>query len=121
MTWTAISTGSLAVDKKVTSPMMIALRDNPIAIANGDAGAPKVTSGGLNLGITSISGTLAAAASTTITLNALSFFPSVWSNGATYTMGTTAGGAAVLSAPQIKISNISGATVSYDLKWYYIG
>ena len=41
-TFTTIGTGSLAVGKPLTSALAIALRDNPIAIAEGDATAPKL-------------------------------------------------------------------------------
>lgn len=41
-TYTTISTGSLAVGKPLTSTLAIALRDNPIAIAEGDASAPRI-------------------------------------------------------------------------------
>lgn len=41
-TYTTISSGSLAVGKPLTSTIAIALRDNPLAIAEGDASAPKI-------------------------------------------------------------------------------
>jgi hypothetical protein len=41
-TFTTIGTGSLAVGKPLTSALAIALRDNPIAIAEGDATAPRI-------------------------------------------------------------------------------
>lgn len=42
MAWTTIPDANLAPDAKVRSADALALRDNPIAIANGDAGAPPV-------------------------------------------------------------------------------
>lgn len=44
-TYTAIPTASLAVDKPGTSPLVLALRDNPAAIAEGDPSAPVNRSG----------------------------------------------------------------------------
>ena len=41
-TFTTIGTGSLAVGKPLTSALAIALRDNPIAIAEGDPTAPRI-------------------------------------------------------------------------------
>ena len=42
MTWVSIPNASLEVGKPARSIDVVALRDNPIAIANGDAGAPGV-------------------------------------------------------------------------------
>lgn len=42
MAWTTIANSEIDQDSPVTQPLMTALRDNPIAIANGDAGAPRV-------------------------------------------------------------------------------
>ena len=40
-TYTAIPTGDIDTDSPVTQPLMTALRDNPIATAEGSSGAPK--------------------------------------------------------------------------------
>ena len=42
MAWTAISNALVAVGALPFATTIQALRDNPIAIANGDAGAPRV-------------------------------------------------------------------------------
>lgn len=42
MTYTAIPTSDIDADSPVSESLMTLLRDNPIAIANGDSGAPKV-------------------------------------------------------------------------------
>ena len=47
MPWTSISNTSIDQDSPITVSLMTALRDNPIAIANGDAGAPKVQTAGI--------------------------------------------------------------------------
>ena len=41
-TFTTIASGSLAIDKPGSSTLMLALRDNPIAIIEGDATAPRI-------------------------------------------------------------------------------
>ena len=41
-TYTAIANGEIDQDSPVTQPLMTALRDNPLAIAEGTSGAPKV-------------------------------------------------------------------------------
>ena len=60
-TYTTLSSGSLAVGKPLTSTIALALRDNPIAIAEGNSAAPvtaatwhpynKVTNGDANTGL----------------------------------------------------------------------
>lgn len=42
-TYTAIPNTSIDIDSPVTQPLMTALRDNPIAIAEGSSGAPKIS------------------------------------------------------------------------------
>lgn len=42
MAWTTLLNAIFAVDKPITSSTGLALRDNPVAIANGDAGAPRI-------------------------------------------------------------------------------
>lgn len=45
--YTAIGDGELIVDRPITESLLTRLRDNPIAISEGSAGAPKVQSDGL--------------------------------------------------------------------------
>jgi len=40
-TYTAITNGQIDQDSPITQPLMTALRDNPIAMAEGDSSAPK--------------------------------------------------------------------------------
>lgn len=40
--YTAIPNGDIDQDSPITQPLMTALRDNPLAIAEGDATAPKI-------------------------------------------------------------------------------
>jgi hypothetical protein len=44
-TWTDIANGTIDQDSPVTQPLLTALRDNPIAIAEGSSGAPLVATG----------------------------------------------------------------------------
>lgn len=48
MAWVSISNTAIDQDSPITVSLMTALRDNPAAIANGDAGAPKVQTAGIN-------------------------------------------------------------------------
>lgn len=47
-TWTTIPDGNLDVDKPARSIDALALRDNPVAIAEGAAGAPRVNDAALS-------------------------------------------------------------------------
>jgi len=47
MAWVSISNTAIDQDSPITVSLMTALRDNPAAIANGDAGAPKVQTAGI--------------------------------------------------------------------------
>lgn len=47
MPWVTIPDGDIDPESPIDSPLMAALRDNPIAIAGGMAGAPKVQNGAL--------------------------------------------------------------------------
>lgn len=67
-TYTAISSGSLAVGKPLTSAIALALRDNPIAIAEGDASVPSNLLGTRLLGtLTTTSGNIQTLSSLTLT------------------------------------------------------
>ena len=50
MAWTTLTDAQLAANSPGTQAKFRALRDNPIAIANGDAGAPRVQTAGLEQG-----------------------------------------------------------------------
>lgn len=47
MSWTNIPFVDVDADSPITEQLMVALRDNPDAIANGDPGAPKVQQAGI--------------------------------------------------------------------------
>jgi len=48
MAWTDLPNSDLDPESPVITSVMMALRDNPPAIANGDSGAPKIQTGALN-------------------------------------------------------------------------
>lgn len=49
MTWTDVADNELDTDSPVTTALMTALRDNPVAIARGDSGAPRVDVSGVGV------------------------------------------------------------------------
>ena len=57
-TYTAIANGEIDQDSPVTQPLMTALRDNPLSIAEGTSGAPKVQSAALNMAVITSPGVL---------------------------------------------------------------
>lgn len=48
MAYVSISNTAIDQDSPITVSLMTALRDNPTAIANGDSGAPKIQTAGIN-------------------------------------------------------------------------
>lgn len=48
MPWTTVPNAALLIDKPWTSALAFAVRDNPIAIAAGDPGAPRIVPGALD-------------------------------------------------------------------------
>lgn len=47
MVWTTIPDGDVDPDSPLTTGLLTALRDNPVAIANGDTGAPQLQTAGI--------------------------------------------------------------------------
>jgi hypothetical protein len=67
--YTAIPNGDIDQDSPITQPLMTALRDNPIAIAEGDASVPA------SLFPTVLLGTITTTSGTTQTLSGLDLTP----------------------------------------------
>ena len=57
-TYTTITNAEIDQDSPITQPLLTALRDNPIALAEGAAGAPKVQAAALNTFVGSGPGTI---------------------------------------------------------------
>lgn len=55
--WTAISDTQVDPNAPITSELMTALRDNPIALAEGAAGATRITDAALDTGAATTAGT----------------------------------------------------------------
>lgn len=113
-TYTAISSGSLAVGKPLTSAIALALRDNPIAIAEGDASVPS------NLLGTRLLGTLTTTSGSTQTLSSLTLTPfkflyMVWegvsqnATGGSFSIGAATGVVATLTSSAA--NTVSGVAI----------
>ena len=120
--WTDQDTDSLLPGEPWTSAKALAAFENPVALAEGATGAPKiqtaaygnntVNENAMKVQQFSASGTVGAAGSVTVTIPGnLVFFPRV---SGTNIEGVMAGG-------QLKIRNIdSDTTRSYSVSWYRI-
>lgn len=111
-TYTAITNGQIDQDSPITQPLMTALRDNPIALAEGATGAPRIASPALDLSYKtgSVSGV------STGTSNIITFNTTDLSNLAdmglvlvTGNMSTTSSGQAIVSI----VCNPGGTAASY--------
>ena len=124
--YTTIPDTDIAQDKPIKAETGLALRDNPIAISEGAASAPRiqraaiqnsaVDSTKLNLGSSSASASLFGG-SAEITMSELSFFPTITSNLST--------GFTIESKPTasrgFKLVNKSGNVQIYTVSWRFIG
>ena len=114
-TYVTIANTEVDPDSPITADLITKLRDNPLAIGEGAAGAPKITAAALNTSTSTLTGTVSASSTLTVALGAYAFFPSVnWGAGGSAslsTVGTTAdnGGIALV--------NGSGSSIAYTIRW----
>ena len=91
MAWTNITNAQLAIGAPVRSIDLLALRDNIIAQANGDAGAPKQQTAGIeDNAVTAVKinkGNGLGASGSTLVINCPS-----WGSVGSYAIGTQGGG-----------------------------
>ena len=136
MTWT---NQNFSVGQVLTAAQMNNLNDNVTALANGDSGAPPITTAALDDNVvttsklsggaveTSVINTSTASSSgsdfnsgTNITLNNPAFFPMIYLESTTEWVlsGHTSEGSA--SQPRFRIIHTGGAERDYAIKWKYI-
>ena len=124
--YTDQSTDSLLPGEPWTSAKALACFENPVAIAEGAAGAPKIATAAygansvnesaMKVELQTRSGTLGANATTTIEIPGnLVFFPRVSGGilGGSPIEGVMAGG-------HLKLTNPEGEPASYTVSWYRI-
>ncbi len=141
-TYTAILASEIDTDSPITVDLMTKIRDNPIAITEGAAGAPRIQLAAMDTGSVDTTQIVAAAvgrsqiatalattagnlnddAHTLFTLNDYSFFPMVHTNtssGAVQMTGhTTDGGSG--AAPRFSLYKNGATLVAYDVDHRYI-
>ena len=97
--WTTISDTQVDPNAPLTSELMTALRDNPIAIAQGASGATRITDAALATGAATTAGTtwvnLRVAG---LTAGAVGTFALLYSTAATAAFGTTVAGSSLTPA-----------------------
>jgi len=110
-TYTTITNGEVDQDSPVTQPLMEALRDNPLAIAEGDTTAPKVQAGAINnpsavasrASPSSLPGVL-------FTITDLDRVASIFVVSSAIARNISGGGGPVTTTTRYRLSNDNGAT-----------
>ena len=87
-TYTAIPNGDIDPDSPITTGLMTLMRDNPIAITEGSAGAPNITNAAmaaavvdravLSTAVATQAGSPGASTTTPVVMDAYSFFPMIY-------------------------------------------
>jgi hypothetical protein len=131
--WTTIPDENIEPDKPIRSIDGLALRDNPVAIAEGAAGAPRIQSAGINwgsvnsdigrqqvrIGSASTSGFIGNINRVSITLNRMSFFPMIQSDNNEMVLATHPTLSAA-SAPRFAVRNLSVTGTNWNVRHEYI-
>jgi hypothetical protein len=114
-TYTAITNAELDQDSPLTETLTTKFRDNPIAITEGAAGAPRIVAGALDIGTGSASGTSVGGGTVVVGLTYdYSFVPNALVSGPGGVFDGLVQGRAV------SFSGSSGVDYSYSVSWKYI-
>lgn len=112
-----VSNANIAYKKGITLQQIRQLRDNLLAVTEGDATAPDISRNGLKTTTNSVSASLAGAARVRIALDAWSFFPNIQSTTGLLQMETATTGAGGADNPGFAIFNNSGGAITYTIAW----
>lgn len=140
--WTDIPDANLEPDRPIRSVDGLALRDNPIALADGASGAPRIQTNAIEndavtqdkiasnsvgrseaiSGTSSTSGTIGGGGNTGITLDNWALFPSFGgaenSSDIRIVLDTSSASA---SSPKVRLVNTDSQSArTYDIAWRYI-
>lgn len=114
--WTNIADSSVDPDAPVTSELAYAFRDNPVAIAEGAVGAPRVSRLAIKSSTTSLAGNVSGQSFVNINLGAFAFFPNI--SGASplnlRSVSPTAGGP---DDSRFSLINTTTSISSYSVQW----
>ena len=125
--YTTIPDTDIAQDKPIKAETGLALRDNPIAISEGAAGAPQIQRAAiqnvaidytkLTLGSSSATAAVAGSGTVELTLSELSFFPMVHcSTAAGFVMESK-----TVATRGFRLRNLSVGSQTYTVSWRFIG
>lgn len=127
--YTTIADSQVDPEAPITSELMSALRDNPLAIAEGATGAPKIQTAGIQdaavtrdklfTATASASGSISSGQTVSVVLSTHSFFPTFnGSNQVSLVLSPTSGSA---DAPRIGLRNGNpDDSLDYSVSWRYI-
>ena len=119
-TWTTLSDSTLAQDKPLTQSITRALRDNPIALAEGASGAPQVEHKAINSGAFSASttagGGFSQANGAVVPFSVENFDQNGWFNSSTYRFVPQKPGLYLVSAYVFQGSGGTGSSATFSLR-----
>lgn len=121
--WTNINDSQVDPDAPVTSELGYAWRDNPIAIAEGAPGAPRIVRGALSTATNSVSGSVPGEGSAVVQLNAYSFFPNIrkiLGGGSALRVEAVDAGTAGADIAQFELSQDGPSPIQFSVSWRYI-
>jgi hypothetical protein len=114
-TYTAITDAEIDQDSPLTETLATKWRDNPIAITEGAAGAPRIVAGALDIGTGSASGTSVGGGTVVVGLSSnYSFIPNASVSGP----GGVFNG--LVTGSSVSFSGSSGIDYTYSVSWNYI-
>lgn len=123
-TYTAITNAEIDQDSPVTEPLMTKLRDNPLAIAEGASGAPRIQKAAiqpndlgyntLNYSFGSASGTVGGGGAATVSLiSSLAFVPN-------FNASDVSASGAIGQGNTVKFVGNGSTSYTYTVSWIYI-
>ncbi len=140
--YTAVPSTDIDADSPITETLMTLLRDNPIAISEGSAGAPKILLAAMNAGsvdtsqlvaaavgrseiansVTTSAGSVLANDNVEISLNDWALFPMVHvtDNDETVSMGGNSVDGTSAASPRFQLLNSSAVSETYDVDHRWI-
>lgn len=112
----ALGNAQIAYKKGITLQQIRQLRDNIIAITEGDVTAPDISRLGLKTATNSVSGTLASGATLRVSMDAWSFAPDIKCEVA-FAITSSFPGTAGADTPGFNITQSSGSGRLYSVAW----
>lgn len=111
----SLGNAQIAYKKGITLQQLRQLRDNIIALAEGDGTAPDISRLALATATNSVSGSIAAAATLRINMDPWSFAPDIRGGaGITFVPST---GTQAADTPGFSLTNTSGGSATYGVAW----